>query len=160
MRTFSLILITAVVLSFGTTAYAVDKKTQPTVIVQPEPGPQGPQGETGATGPAGPQGAKGDTTYVSVSDPSFVNMLQTRTPTAGQFTFAGGLNFNQDYATSITAGVRYGINDCFDLVGAIDVDRHDNVNAYFGFTMALNKCSTSSYVPIQDYHAPYTGTLK
>lgn len=174
MKTIYFLMLTAMLtMTYGTAnaeqpvrpCNAVKGCDQPAPVPGP-PGPVGPQGETGATGPAGPTGPqgqtgpKGDTAYVGLSDPSFQNMLQTRTPTAGQWTAAGGVNLNQDYVTSVTAGVRYGVNDCFDLVGAIDVDRNKNTSAYFGFTVALNKCSPARYQPIMDDNAVYTGKLK
>jgi len=151
-----LIFTASVMMMFGySTAYAVDSNPKPPVCKTcvGQPGPIGPSGPTGPQGEQGPAG-------VSITDPAFQNMLQTRTPTGGQWTFAGGINFNQDGATSVTTGVRYGLNDCVDLVGAVDLDRNDNVAGYFGFTMALNKCNKTNVTPIYDYHAPYTGNLK
>ena len=126
-------------------------------------GDTGHKGDTGATGPQGPKGdkgEKGDASLITLAKPATINMLQTRTPTGGQFTIAGGINFDEDHITSVTAGVRYGMTDCTDLVGAIDVDRHENINGYFGFTVALNKCGNSAPTPITNYHAPYKTTLK
>ncbi|ARB05735.1 collagen triple helix repeat family protein [Synechococcus virus S-ESS1] len=138
---------------------AVNSCTQPDPVPGP-PGPAGPAGPAGPKGDTGPAGPKGDTSYAGLSDPGFQNMLQTRTPTAGQVTIAGGLNMNQNYATSVTAAVRYGVTNCFDVVGAVDVDRNENVSAYVGFTMAVNKCSPARYQPIMDDNAAYTGKLK
>lgn len=96
-------------------------------IAKPTPRPA-PVAIPGPVGPAGAPGINGrdaDTRKVAsyIAATGAMASLQTRTPTAGQWTGAFGLSGTDYGSDGVTAGVRYGLSDRADLYAVVGHSR-------------------------------------